>query len=205
MISSRTRGAKAKKQAAAPPPAVDVRFFLQDQQNLDLITMILQGLLDSTKHYSFAGSYHRGDRAGTIFAGVYDINKCVQLLVQALSMVCSLWDNVVVEIAHAGAKPLFPPRALRLLKTKARLLDLKPCSEIFLRDLEEKYGDLVMDGEHRPPHPALLHPRHSCVRPWQLRAGTARRTRTRGPSFSTRSTTTSLDARKTCGTRGSNL
>lgn len=50
----------------------------------------------------------------------------------------------MVASVHGGAKEILPPRALRTLKHKARTVDMAPCFGTFLRDLEEKFGDLVL-------------------------------------------------------------
>ena len=84
-ISSRTRSALAKQTNTAPFVVEDVHSFLQDPQNLDLITMIMQLLLDSSSHYSF------GYKTGGISAGIHNANKCVAVLVAAISMSCKLW------------------------------------------------------------------------------------------------------------------
>ena len=52
----------------------------------------------------------------------------------------------MVESVHGGAKEILPPRALRTLKYKARTVDMTPCFGTFLRDLEDKFGDLVLSG-----------------------------------------------------------
>ena len=100
-VSSRTRS-RTKSVAMVP--------FLQDAQNLDLIGLVLQQLLDSTKGHAFfladamqveytdvAGVIqkltHRR-RAGGIFADLLDNNMCVHAVIQALSSVCRLWDEV---------------------------------------------------------------------------------------------------------------
>ena len=88
-ISSRTRSASAKETNTAASIVVEdvlvPQVFLQDPQNLDLLTMILQLLLDSTSRYSF------GYQTGGIYAGIHDANKCVSVLVTTLSMSCKLW------------------------------------------------------------------------------------------------------------------
>lgn len=136
--------------------------FLQDSQNLDLVGLILEQLLDSTEGHSFtsvevarertdrAGVVHKytaHDFAGGIFEGSrHDYNKCTQVVVSSLSLVCRRWDEIVVESVHGGAKEILPPRALRTLKYKARTVDMTPCFGTFLRDLEDKFGDLVLSG-----------------------------------------------------------
>ena len=101
-VSSRTRS-RTQHEASVQP-------FLQDAQNLDLVGLILQQLLDSTEGHSFtsvdvarertdrAGVVHKytaHDFAGGIFEGSrHDYNKCTQVVVSSLSLVCRRWDEV---------------------------------------------------------------------------------------------------------------
>ena len=114
-ISSRTRS-RTRHEAMVQP-------FLQDAQNMDLIGLVLQQLLDSTEGHKFAfvevvrertdhaGVVHKytaRDCVGGIFEGIqYDYYKCTHAVVQALSLVCRLWDEVRSPITRAPL-PLAP-------------------------------------------------------------------------------------------------
>jgi len=121
-ISSRTRS-RTKSEATVQP-------FLQDARNLDLIGLILQQLLDSTEGHSFASVEVVRERtngagvvikyiaheAGGIFKGIqYDYYMCTHAVVQALSLVCRLWDEVrptlplAPRCTHRLSPPLRPP------------------------------------------------------------------------------------------------
>ena len=113
-VSSRTRS-RTKREATVVP-------FLQDAQNVDLVGLILQELLDSTEKCMFpmvevtrertdsAGVVHKyktfGRPDGGLFEGIqYDSYKCTNVLVQALSLVCRMWDEVRSPITHPTAPP----------------------------------------------------------------------------------------------------
>ena len=113
-VSSRTRS-RTKREATVVP-------FLQDAQNVDLVGLILQELLDSTEKRTFPlveVTRERTDSAGVVrkyktferpdgglFEGIhYDSYKCTNVLVQALSLVCRLWDEVRSPITHPTAPP----------------------------------------------------------------------------------------------------
>ena len=112
-VSSRTRS-RTRHEATMQP-------FLQDSQNLDLIGLVLQQLLDSTEGHKFAfvdvvrehtdhaGVVHKftgRDCVGGIFEGIqYDYYKCTHAVVQALSLVCRLWDEVRSPITRAPTPP----------------------------------------------------------------------------------------------------
>ena len=122
-ISSRTRS-RTKSEATVQP-------FLQDARNLDLIGLILQQLLDSTEGHSFASvevvrertngagvviKYMAHEARGGIFKGIqYDYYMCTHAVVQALSLVCRLWDEVrptlplAPRCTHRLSPPLRPP------------------------------------------------------------------------------------------------
>ena len=151
-ISSRTRS-RTKSEATVQP-------FLQDANNLDLVGLILQQLLDSTEGHLFASvevvrertngagvvTKYMAHEAGGIFKGIqYDYYMCTHAVVQALSLVCRLWDEIVVASVHGGAKEILPPRALRTLKFKARTVDMTPCFGTFLRNLEDKFGGAILE------------------------------------------------------------
>ena len=113
-VSSRTRS-RTRREATVVP-------FVQDAQNVDLVGLILQELLDSTEKCMFpmvevtrertdsAGVVHKyktfGRPDGGLFEGIqYDSYKCTNVLVQALSLVCRMWDEVRSPITHPTAPP----------------------------------------------------------------------------------------------------
>ena len=126
-ISSRTRS-RTKSEATVQP-------FLQDARNLDLIGLILQQLLDSTEGHKFASVEVVRERtngagevikymareAGGIFKGIqYDYYMCTHAVVQALSLVCRLWDEV---------RPTLPlaPRCTQVVATPPNLIRPREC------------------------------------------------------------------------------
>ena len=129
-ISSRTRS-RTKSEATVQP-------FLQDARNLDLIGLILQQLLDSTEgpgcmftsvevvreRTNGAGvviKYMAHEARGGIFKGIqYDYYMCTHAVVQALSLVCRLWDEV---------RPTLPlaPRYTQVVATPPTLIRPREC------------------------------------------------------------------------------
>lgn len=112
-ISSRTRS-RTKSEATVQP-------FLQDARNLDLVGLILQQLLDSTEGHRFASVEvvrertdgagvvikYKAHEAGGIFKGIqYDYYMCTHAVVQALSLVCRLWDEVRARLYNT--RPTLP-------------------------------------------------------------------------------------------------